>query len=97
MVAGLPAGAEPLHDALIEAIRPQVIIIADGERPAAARARPELEARLAHHRASVLYLRDTRAVTIEFRPGRWTLETMSGIRMSGSGRTRVGGERPSGP
>ncbi len=78
VVSGLPAQAEPLADALIEAIRPKVIIITDAERPAPERASGRLQARLARHRVPVFYTRETGAITLEFRRDRWRLTTMSG-------------------
>jgi competence protein ComEC len=79
VVAGLPAGGEPLHDALLEAIQPRLIIITDDDRPAAARSSPRLQARLEHRGVPVLFTRETRAVTLTFRRGRTTARTMNGL------------------
>jgi beta-lactamase superfamily II metal-dependent hydrolase len=46
VVAGLPTEGEPLCDALIDAIRPRVIVIADSEFPATRRASRALRERL---------------------------------------------------
>jgi competence protein ComEC len=83
VVAGLPIGAEPLHDALLEAIRPQVIVITDSDRPALARSSEKLRGRLAKRGVPVLYLRETGAVTIEFRRGGWLVRSMEGPEYSG--------------
>ena len=47
VVAGLPNEGEPLCDALIDAIQPKIIVIADSEFPANRRASRELKNRLA--------------------------------------------------
>ena len=78
VVSGLPAQAEPLADALLDAIQPKVIIITDAERPATERASLRLQARLARHGVPVFYTRDAGAVTLELRRNRWRLTTMSG-------------------
>ncbi len=77
VVAGLPTGGEPLHNALLEAIQPSVIIIADDQQPAAARARPDLQARLGRRGVPVLFIHEAQAVTIEFRHGRAKVSTMN--------------------
>jgi beta-lactamase superfamily II metal-dependent hydrolase len=46
VVAGLPSEGEPLCDALIDAIQPRVIIIADSELPVQRRANTKLRERL---------------------------------------------------
>ena len=50
VVAGLPNEGEPLANALIDAIQPKVIVIADSEFPATRRASRELKERLAQKR-----------------------------------------------
>jgi len=81
VVAGLPEKGEPLCDALLEAIQPKLIVIADSEFPATRRAGTALRERLARSGATVLCTRNTGAVTIVFRSGRWTAETMSGSKV----------------
>ena len=78
VVAGLPAEGEPLCDALIDAIQPRVIIIADSELPAQRRANRDLRKRLEQKNIPVIYTRDTGAVTISVRPGGWNLRAMDG-------------------
>lgn len=78
VVSGLPAQAEPLTDALLEAIQPKVIVITDAEQPATEHASRRLQARLARHGVPVLYTRETGAVTIEFRRNRWRLTARDG-------------------
>ncbi len=77
VVAGLPNQSEPLGDALIEAIQPKLIIIADSELPATRRARPELKERLAAKNVPVIYTRISGAVTITVKPQGWSLSTMN--------------------
>ncbi len=78
VVAGLPAEGEPLCDALIEAIQPRIIIIADSELPVQRRANRALRERLEQKNIPVIYTRDAGAVTISVRPGGWNLRTMDG-------------------
>ncbi len=78
VVAGLPEKDEPLCDALLAAIHPKVIIIADSENPANRRAGKALIQRLEQSRIPVIYTRQSGAVTIVTRPGEWNLRTMMG-------------------
>ena len=73
---------EPICDALLDAIQPRVIVVADSELPAAERAKPKLCERLARRKVPVVYTRQTGAATIEWRKDAWELRTMSGIRIS---------------
>ena len=63
-IAGLPNEGEPLGDALLDAIQPKVIVIADSEFPATRRASRELKERLAGRNVPVIYTRTSGAVTI---------------------------------
>ena len=83
VVTGLPVQYEAICDALLDAIQPRMIIVADSEFPAAERASPKLRERLARRKVPVIYTRATGAATIEWRKGEWDLRTMSGIRISG--------------
>jgi len=83
VVTGLPVQREALSDALLDAIQPRVIIVADSEFPAGERASPKLRERLARRRVPVLYTRSTGSATIEWRKGNWEVRTMSGIRIDG--------------
>ena len=60
VIAGLPNEGEPLCDALLDAIQPKVIVIADSEFPATRRASRELKERLAATKLPVIYTRDFR-------------------------------------
>lgn len=92
VIAGLPTRSEPLGDSLLAAIRPRVIVVADSEYPATHRAGPRLRERLSRVNLPVLYTRETRAVTLTFQRGDWTLRTQSGIALSG----RASGNRDKG-
>jgi competence protein ComEC len=81
VVTGLPVQHEALSDALLDAIQPRVIIVADSEFPATERASPKLRERLARRKVPVLYTRATGAATIEWRKGNWEVRTMSGLRV----------------
>jgi competence protein ComEC len=78
VVAGLPNEGEPLCDALLDAIHPKVVVIADSEFPATRRASSELKERLAGRNVPVIYTRTAGAVTIVTRSKGWELRTMDG-------------------
>jgi ComEC/Rec2-related protein len=81
VIAGLPNEGEPLGDALINAIQPKVIVIADSEFPATRRAGRALKDRLEQRKISVIYTRTAGAVTIVTGPHGWKLQTMDGQRL----------------
>jgi competence protein ComEC len=76
VIAGLPDEGEPLCNALIAAVRPRVIVIADSEFPASRRASPVLKERLGRLAAPVIYTRTSGAVKIMAGPREWRLRTM---------------------
>jgi len=78
LVAGLSNEGEPLSDALLDAIQPKVIVIADSEFPAMRRANSRLQERLEQRKIPVIYTRDSGAVTILADKNIWQLETMGG-------------------
>lgn len=78
VISGLPTKGEPLHDALLDAIQPRFIVIADADYPASERASPKLKMRLRRRGVMVLYLRESNAVTLEFKKQRWSIHCMSG-------------------
>ena len=78
VVAGLPMEGEPLCDALIDAIQPQVIVIADSEFPATRRASRALRERLVQRNIPVICTRTAGAVKIAADPTGWQLTTMDG-------------------
>ncbi len=77
VVSGISTQTEPLCDALLDAIRPRLIIIADSELPATARASERLKARLALRNATAIYTREAGAVTISFRAKDCEIRTAS--------------------
>ena len=62
VIAGLPDEGEPLCDALLDAVQPKVIVVADSEFPATRRASPKLRARLEQREIPVIYTRTAGAV-----------------------------------
>jgi len=78
VIAGLPTDSEPLCQALIEAVQPKVIVIADSEFPATRRASQSLKERLAQTKISVIYTRTAGAVKIVTDKRGWKLSTMDG-------------------
>jgi ComEC/Rec2-related protein len=78
VIAGLPDADEPLCNALLDAVQPKVIVIADSEFPATRRASRELKQRLSARNVPVIYTRTAGAVKIVTRPDGWELQTMDG-------------------
>ena len=78
IVTGLPTQGEPLHDSLIQLFQPRLIILADSEFPATRRAPPRLRERLAGTRIPTFYTRETSAVQIRLRHGKFTAFNASG-------------------
>ncbi len=78
VIAGLPSDGEPLGDALLDAIQPKVIVVADSESPATRRAGSQLKERLAGLKVPVIYTRSAGAVTILTSRNDWELRTMDG-------------------
>jgi competence protein ComEC len=84
VVAGLPQQNEPLNDALLDAIHPKLIIIADSEFPAARRASRALRLRLEKHGVPVLCTSEMGAVKISLRQNQWVAETVDGLSWPGA-------------
>ena len=78
LVSELPTGTEPLSEALLDAVQPQVIVVTDSQYPASARANVKLRERLAKRNVPAFYTRSCGAVTIETKANKWVLRTMSG-------------------
>ena len=85
VVCGVPARGEPLGDALLDAVQPQVIIVSASEVPAQERASKELRERLERRGIPVFYTSDDGAVTITLRPKSWDVRSMRGKRFSSAG------------
>ncbi len=80
VVSGLPTQTEALREAILDAVQPRVIIVADSQLPATARASLRLKERLARRNILVLSTRETGAVQIAFTPNVCTIRTMDGQR-----------------
>lgn len=78
VVAGLPTQTEALCEALLDAIQPRAIVIADSELPATARASLKLKARLERRKVLILSTREVGAVSILFRPKGCEITTPAG-------------------
>jgi len=85
VVTGLPSQGEPLSEALLDAIRPRLIVVADSEFPASERAGAKLRERLAQRNTPVIYTRSAGAATMEFRRSGWEVRAMNGIRFRAGG------------
>jgi beta-lactamase superfamily II metal-dependent hydrolase len=83
VIAGLPTEGEPLCQALIEAIRPTVIVIADSEMPSTRRAGRGLKQRLEQTGIPVIYTRSAGAVKVVADHSGWKLQTMDGQEFQG--------------
>jgi ComEC/Rec2-related protein len=79
VVTGLPTQSEPLTDDFLRAVAPRVIIVADDDYPAPARASRGLQQRLARSGVPVLYTRETGALTLTLRRGRWSITGPDGV------------------
>jgi beta-lactamase superfamily II metal-dependent hydrolase len=80
VVAGIPVRGEPLGDALLDAVKPRVIVVSAGEVPAQERATRELRERLERRGIPVFYTSDDGAATITMRSKGWEVRAMSGKR-----------------
>jgi beta-lactamase superfamily II metal-dependent hydrolase len=76
VVTGIPTQSEPIGDALLDAIQPRVIIVADPEVPATERAKIQLQERLALRNIPVLYTRNSGAITIALTPDGCLIQPM---------------------
>jgi competence protein ComEC len=85
VVTGLPGQGEPLCEALLDAIQPRLIVVADSEFPASERAAAKLRERLAQRNTPVIYTRSAGAATIEFRRSGWEVRAMNGVRFKAGG------------
>jgi competence protein ComEC len=83
VVSGLPQQSEPLADALLEALQPKLIVIADSEYPSSQRASPKLRERLAAHGVPLFYTSETGAITLVLSKGRWIASPMIGNELFG--------------
>jgi len=75
------AGAD---DAVLAAIHPQLIIIADSKSPATRHASRALRERLEKHGVPVLFTSELGAVKISLRKNQWKVETVDGPSWSGT-------------
>ncbi len=76
VVTGIPTQSEPISDALLDAIRPRAIIVADPEIPATERAKTQLQERLALRNIPVFYTRITGAITISLKSDACLIQPM---------------------
>jgi beta-lactamase superfamily II metal-dependent hydrolase len=90
VITGVPTDGEPVSDAFLESVQPQLVIIADADFPVSERAKPKVRERLAKRHIAVVFTRTTGAVTIEFREKRWKLRAMDGLRINATGPGELG-------
>jgi beta-lactamase superfamily II metal-dependent hydrolase len=77
VIAGLPTKDEPLCDALLDAVKPKLIVLTDSEFPATRRASRAMRERLAQRGVTVLYTRETSAVVFDFKSNGWQATSMN--------------------
>lgn len=82
VIAGLPDDGEPLCDALLAAVRPKVIVIADSDFLAGRRAGRSLQERLAQTHIPVIYTRTAGAVKIVTDKKGWRATAMDGQKIT---------------
>jgi ComEC/Rec2-related protein len=78
VIAGMPEQGEPLGDALLAAIMPRLIVLADTEFPAGKRPKPALLARLSRAGVPVLRLTEAGSLTARFSQHGLSLTTVEG-------------------
>jgi beta-lactamase superfamily II metal-dependent hydrolase len=83
VIAGLPEQGEPLCNALLEAIQPKLIVIADSDFPVTRRASRALQTRLSERKIPVIYTRLAGAARITIRKGGWEASSAEGARLAG--------------
>jgi competence protein ComEC len=88
VIAGLPDEGEPLCDALLDAVQPKVIVVADSEFPANRRPNPKLRERLGQKGIPVIYTRTAGAVTMVTRPNGWEVRAMDGQKFSSAASSK---------
>ncbi len=76
-MTSLPKQGEPLADPLLDAIQPHLIILADAEYPASARANRRLRERLERRGIPVVCVAQAGAVTLSFQRNGWRMKTMN--------------------
>ena len=77
VVTGLPSRGEPLSESLIEAVNPELVIVADSDWPAYERAGEAVRKRLGKSGVPVLYCSDVGTVTLRLKAGHWQFSTMN--------------------
>jgi beta-lactamase superfamily II metal-dependent hydrolase len=74
VITGLPRQGEPVADAFLDVVQPELVIVCDSEYPAAERASETLRERLGKRNLRVAYTSDSGAVTLAFRKQAYTLQ-----------------------
>jgi ComEC/Rec2-related protein len=78
IVAGLANDGETVSEAMVGAVQPRVIVIADSEYPPMRRASRKVKEGLEQMGVPVIYTRDSGAVTITVGKAGWKLQAMDG-------------------
>jgi ComEC/Rec2-related protein len=71
LVAAVSAGGDSVIDSLLDAARPSLVVIVDGEPGSAQRAPEALRERFQSRAQAVLWTHETGSVQFKFAPGRW--------------------------
>ncbi len=76
IIAGVPKEGEPLSDGLLDAVQPQLMILATSSYPASERLKPDLRERLMRRGCPVLDMHQCGTVTLEWNgPGECEIRT----------------------
>lgn len=78
VITGLPTSPDPPSSALLDTLKPKLILVADGEFPATRRAPAAFRQSLLRRGIPVLFCRDTGALTFTFTDSRWALRDTDG-------------------
>ena len=84
VIAGLPNEGEPLSDALLDAVQPKLIVVADSAFPTRRRANSTLRERLEQRNVPVVYTSDSGAVKVVLNKTGFTWNASAEIRAEGA-------------
>lgn len=81
VITALPSSGEPVCDALLDQLQPELVIVADADFPASERAPERLRERLAKRSFPVLYTRVTGALTLRFTSRACVIRSVTGSKV----------------
>jgi competence protein ComEC len=90
LVTGMPTSGEPVQDELLDAVRPQFLIITDSDLPVSERPSWKLRRRLSGRPFQTIYTSETGSITLTFRSGHWRWRGMKPKKTSEASPTAAG-------